>query len=357
MNDVTNLHGPDDPETEARLARALQHRAEAITPGSRLSEIRAEGRRGRTGKVVALVAAAMVAAVIGGLMVGTLIQRGGQRTASETAQNTEPGGTASTAAAPVPTAPSTSPSSTGSPSTSASTGTTNGGATVPVYWMGPDDKLFREFVAPQSSSDSRGVAAVETMLAGKPLDPDYQRGPWQQATGVEVTQSGEDLTVNLPAGAFSDDEVSQQAADLALQQLVYTATAAVQAQGSVTVLIDGKSGTAWGQVEVGTPMKRDVAARAPVWVTTPQQDETRKAGSVKIEGTATAFEGNVVWKVTREDGTVVHEGHTMAGANGKFDSYAFSVDLAPGTYVVTVTAPDMSGQTEGSSDSKTFTVE
>lgn len=359
MNDVTNLHGPDDHETEHRLAGALQREAETIEPGSRFDAIRAEGRRGRAGKLIGVVAAAMVGAVVAGLVVGMLVQRTGMPTASDD-RGGQPGPAATTAAEPGPTTESKAGSS-GAPSSPASSDSssvgTTGSETVPVYWLGPEDKLYREYLAPVEASDSRVVAAVETMLAGKPLDPDYRGGPWQAATGVTAEQQGDDLTVDLPAAAFGNDEVSEDESRQALQQLVYTATAAVQAQGTVTVLIDGQPGTAWGQVDVGEPLSRDIAARSTVWITGLQEGDTRKAGKVSIEGVATAFEGNVVWKVAREDGTVVEEGHTMAGANGEYGPYSFEVELEPGSYVITVTAPDMSGNTEGVSDSKTFTVD
>lgn len=362
MNDVTNLHGPDDPETEERLAAALRREAESVHPAHRLSAIRAEGRRRRTGRLVGVVAAAMVGAVGAGLVVGVLVQRSGPMTATTPQHETRP---ATTRAEPNPSspagtagAPSGSPSGgSGSPSASGSgsLGTT-GGSAVPVYWQGTDGKLYREYLPPVTPGDPPVVAAIETMLTSSPLDPDYRSGPWQPVTGVKVTRDGEDLTVDLPAAAFDDDRIGEEAARQALQQLVYTATAAVQAQGSVTVLIDGKPGTAWDRVDVGTPISRDVAARAAVWITEPQQDADVRAGRVTIKGSATAFEGNLTWKVTREDGSLVQEGHTMAGSMGDFEAYAFELDLEPGTYVVTVTAPDMSGRTAGESDDKTFTV-
>ena len=358
MNDVTNLHGPEDPETEERLAGALRREAESVEPSARLSAIRSEGRRGRTGKLVSIVAAAMVAAVAAGLVVGILAQRTGVPTVSSD-RDEHPGPAATSAAAPRSSEGSTGASSE-APSRTSSSGSssvgTSGAETVPVYWPGPDGKLYREYLAPTTASESRVVAAVETMLAGAPLDPDYDGGPWQTATGVTTEREGEDLTVDLPATAFGKDDVSEDEARQALQQLVYTATAAVQAQGTVTVLIDGQPDKAWGQVDVGEPMRRDISARSPVWITGLQEGATRKAGTVAFEGVATAFEGNVVWTVAREDGSVVKEGHTMAGANGEFGPYTFEVELEPGKYVVTVTAPDMSGNTDGISDSKTFTV-
>lgn len=362
----TNLHGPDDPEMEALLSRALRQEAESIRPTERLDQIRTEARRQSrpTGRTVLGVVAAALVLVVGGGIVGTVIV---QQNAGQEAGSAAPGATRETtlASGPVsasPVAPSTTPSSPpGSSSSSPSSSASATGSSVPVYWIGPNNKLFREFLPPVAGD--RAVGAVRHMLASTPRDPDYRRGPWASAAAtsgdITVIRTGENLTVSLPGSAFDTSRsVTKGEATAAIQQLVHTVTAATQAQGTVTVLIDGKPGRAWGQVDVGSPVRRDTNARSAVWITDPEYEgQPHTAGTVTVIGNSTAFEGTVQWTVTRPDGSVVAEGHTMGGANGTFANFTFSTTLPAGTYLVTVFAPDMSGQgRDVGSDSKTIVV-
>jgi len=356
------LHGPEDPETEQRLRDALRREADAVHPGNRLDAIRTQARRGsppvgRT--VLGLVAAALVL-VVGGGVLGTVLLRNGSgggadtaapanaRTASEPPAASSSGSVAPPASATPPTTPSTSANSAG-----VATG-------LPVYWIGPGDKLFREFVTVPDRG-GRALTAVREMLGSAPADPDYRRGPWAESvsdsTAISVTQRGEDLTVDLPAAAFDTSApVSRAEAMAAVQQLVWTVTAAVQAQGSVTVLIDGKPGQAWGLVDVGAPVRRDADARSAVWIDL-EEGRQVSTGTLTVKGTSRAFEGTVQWTVTRPDGSVAAEGHTMGGSMETYEEFSFTTTLPAGTYLVTVFAPDMSGRARDvGADTKTIVV-
>jgi len=85
---------------------------------------------------------------------------------------------------------------------------------------------------------------------------------------------------------------------------------------------------------------------------------------VEVTGEGTAFEATLLWRVLRA-GTadVVTESFTTAGANGEVGPYAFTVELAPGTYTLEVWEPDMSdgAADDGAADrgglvASTFTV-
>ncbi|MDQ0734930.1 GerMN domain-containing protein [Arthrobacter agilis] len=143
---------------------------------------------------------------------------------------------------------------------------------LPVYWLGDvegSDRLFREFLPPPEGATGDPIAdAVQLMTAGRPLDPDY-RSPWQQASSVRSAISTKNvITLDMSSDAFSS-RLDEDAARLALQQLVYTATAAASNAGlipggessSVVVLVDGAADVrAFGAVDLVGEWTRDSAA-------------------------------------------------------------------------------------------------
>jgi hypothetical protein len=237
---------------------------------------------------------------------------------------------------------------------------------VPVYYVGESQrsfKLFREFRT-VSDAGGRAASAVSAMTRVAPLDPDYQT-PWRPASRVAVSQRGAALTVDLSDDAFANTNVGSELAATALQQLVYTATAATVGTGrpasTVTILVNGKPGDVWGVARVGSPMTRapmlDVQAQA--WVTSPQQGEVRRAGTVIFTGYGTSFEATFSWAVTDAARRTVAHGSAMGGTgSGGFGALTFSARLGPGTYTVRLATDDPSGG-EGrgpATDDKTFTV-
>jgi hypothetical protein len=223
--------------------------------------------------------------------------------------------------------------------------------------------LFREWDHVGTPS---AQAAVDRMLAGGPADPDFT-SIWRPATAtVEVGPDA--ITVNLGAEAFADAAVGSAAAQAAVQQLVYTVTAAASmtaptgaATPPVRILVDGRAGyNAWGAVRLGVPMTRDTALAAPVWLETPSQG-AQVAGRVNITGYGSAFEGNLLWEVTRGSGTVVKSGQVQVSGDATPKAFAVTVDLPPGTYTVSVWGNDPSGGANPDGprlnlDTKDFTV-
>jgi Immunoglobulin-like domain of bacterial spore germination/Sporulation and spore germination len=341
-----------------RLRQALAQEAEMVHPDQNgLEEITrrtSDTRRRPWAPWLAGLAAAAVAAVVVGVAV------------------TQTGGNNQPVAAPSPSASASEPSGTGSP-TGSPTGTTTAPAPeplsgIPVYWVGQSKTrpwLYREF---RDVPDAGGAvaSAVAAMTREAPLDPDYST-PWKPASRVEVTQSGEALTVDLSADAFSGTQVGSELAALAVQQLVYTATAAAQVAGTpastVTITVDGQPYDAWGVVRVGQPTQRAQLSdvQAPTWVLSPSEGATVPAGAVAFTGYGTAFEATFLWEVRTASGHVVADGNTMGGSMGTYGDFSFTADLAPGDYTVEVYQPDESGgeSDEGPRmfpDTKGFTV-
>ena len=165
-----------------------------------------------------------------------------------------------------------------------------------------------------------------------------------------VSQKGSTLTVDLSADAFGNTNVGSELAALAIQQLVYTATAAAHVAGhdatSVVITVDGKPADVWGVVHVGSPMTRvpmlDVQAQA--WITFPQQGAVLPAGRVRFTGYGTSFEGVFHWEIRSASGTRVAHGEAMGGSMGEYGSLTWSATLAPGSYTVRLATDDPSGE-------------
>lgn len=322
--------------------------------------------RSRPAQVVVAAAAALVTVAA---------CSGDGRTATST---TSTSSRASTSASSTATANSTSqnPSSGGSSTTPGSATSTapHGSGTlhartlpnIPVYYIAESQRSFRLYREFRTVPDAGGAvaSAVRAMTRLAPLDPDYMT-PWRPASRMTVSQRGSTIAVDLSADAFSNHDVGSEVAATAIQQLVYTATAAAYQNGTpattVTITEDGRPADVWGVVRIGTPTRRapllDVQAQA--WVTSPQNGDVRRAGVVRFTGYGTSFEATFSWVVRTKAGAVVARGTAMGGTGtGGFGPLSFTTRLAPGTYTVTLSTDDPSGG-EGAgpaTDDKTFTV-
>ncbi len=335
-------HDEHGTEPVAALLRAtLRREADMVGPSEdgydRISErIGQEGRGGGTPPwlpwVAGLAAAAVVAVVAGILVLGPddEAQPVGSPTTSTTTTTTSP--------SPEPSSPS--PTTSAPPTSAPPAGELTG---VAVYWVGDtrtQSWLYREFQTVPDRGDPL-TSAVHAIMAGAPLDPDY-RSAWSSPSRLEVTRDGDAVTVDVSADALASTQVGSAEAALAVQQVVWTATAAAQSPGPVTILVDGAPADAWGAVRLGEPMTRDAAAQAQIWIDSPNNGDAL-SGTVTVSGVGTAFEATLNWDVVDSGGTSVADGFTMAGANGEFAGYEFTVDLPPGTYTVSVFAEDVSG--------------
>lgn len=218
---------------------------------------------------------------------------------------------------------------------------------VPVYYVadqpgGP--RLFREF---HSAGHPEGevAAALAQMLSAPAYDPDY-RSLWPAGTTVEsIRRDGDTVEVWLSGPPVSD-------AELAVQQVVYTVTAA---DNDVDLVLVGVAGEPF----MGGPNPR--AARTDVegllWLTSPGQGASVPT-TFTIEGQAAAYEGVVTWQALDGSGAVVAEGHTTtSGGMGVKSDFAAEVTLAPGTYTLRVIDYGGSGEPERATyDTKTVTV-
>ena len=349
MTPPTERDGMHEDVLETRLRRALNTEATMVNPtGDGLGRIRSGiAEQGHVvwwrRPAVALVAAAMVGLAVGGVAVAL-------------GQNDDPGNVVAGPTDEPQTSSRTTdaPSPTGSPTDSGGTGPAPASTVnVPVYYVHDDGmelRLYREFHKVEALPEGKLATAVAEMFGDRAIDPDYSSS-WPADTEVlSVTRSGDTATVDLT----DFPSVGSDAETKAVQQLVYTVTAADNAVKKVRLLVDGET------PQSGHSDWSDPVARAPmldvqglVWLLAPTQDGT--VGSpVKVTVFGTAYEGNVIIKAFRGDAEV--DTTFVTTAMGEFREASTTFDLDPGTY--TVRAYDGNGMngelTER--DSKEFTV-
>lgn len=264
------------------------------------------------------------------------------------------------------------PASPGAPTTSAPLETTQASNKAPVYWIGrSNDRMFlyREF-RDVPEQDNPVTRALRVMMSEKPLDPDFFT-PWQNPKKLATSISGKNvITVDISDDAFNSN-VDAAMAERAVQQLVYTATAAGASAGlidsgqqiQVVVLVDGHTDyIAFNHVRLGSPTSRSSGLVAPVWIIDPQEATSLDDGAVKISGRSTVPGGNLRWEVLRVDGSVKTSyliGSATASAEaGQSGLFNFSVNLGPGNYEVRVSQlVDGNASQDLNVDTRGFTVQ
>ncbi len=260
-----------------------------------------------------------------------------------------PSATTTATASPTPTQePSATPTPTASP------------AEVLVYYLVDTRagiRLARE--RHEVTGEDAVRAAVERMIAA-PADPDYFTG-WSPDTEVlGVTRADGTVTVDLSEEARTASVGSEGAATM-IQQLVWTATeAAGDESAGVLLTVEGEpAGELWGAVTWTEPVTRvaPLDIRQLVQIAVPTEGATAPS-PVEVSGDAAAFEANVPWRVLDASGAVVTTGFATTSEGQTFAPFAFTVELAPGTYTIEISEDDPSGGAAGTpmTDTRTVTV-
>ncbi|HEX5860940.1 MAG TPA: Gmad2 immunoglobulin-like domain-containing protein [Nocardioides sp.] len=361
MNDT---HDARDP----RLSHLLSDAVSDVEPQDALSEI-----RNRT-KVTAMSARRPWLYAVGGAVVATAATVAVVAAVANSPQNTaDPGPTTSQSpsddVSPTEEPSPTEGDETTEPSASPSESTSSAGPfTLASYFVRDTPqglRLAREFSSVAGDVDPHRDA-VRIAVLGRSHDPDY-RSLWPEGSDVgPVTASEGSITVELlgdvrdrPAG------MSQEEAELALQQVVYSAQAAVgQGRLPVQLTLDG---TATDQV-LGVPTSEPLTnapeneTLALVSISSLSEDETVRDRFV-VSGIANSFEATVPWEVRQGDRVVARGFATAEGWMDKLYPWTTQVDvsrLAPGTYTFAAMTDDPSGGAEGAGpteDTKTIVVE
>jgi hypothetical protein len=208
------------------------------------------------------------------------------------------------------------------------------------------------------------------MMSETPLDPDFFT-PWQNPKNLATSISGTNvITVDVSADAFNSN-LDADMAQRAIQQLVYTATAAGASSGlidsgqqiEVVILVDGHTDyLAFKHVKLGAPTSRSAGMVAPVWIIDPQQGTEVSDGRVKIAGRSTVPNGKLHWRILKVQDNGDKESYLTGEAVAAADPassgvFGITVNLAPGNYEVRVSQTGLGKpEDELNVDSRGFTV-
>lgn len=250
----------------------------------------------------------------------------------------------------------------GEPSPSESPPPSSDQVTVPVYFTGDTPqgtRLYREFRR-VDAADPLG-AALTLAATGDALDPDYGT----LLPSGSFTTSG-DATVPLPDDSWTrlPDGTSEADAQLALQQLVYTAQGVLRSRDPITFTDSSGAATQVLGIasEDGFIAADPIRILALVSVTTPEEGAT-VSGSFTAGGVSSSFEATTPWEVRDSSGKVVAKGSATAeGWMDKLYPWETEVDvsgLEPGDYTFAALTDDPSGG-EGPGpmvDTKSITVQ
>ncbi|MGB8381565.1 MAG: Gmad2 immunoglobulin-like domain-containing protein [Dermatophilaceae bacterium] len=338
-------------DIEEGLRRAFAEEADSITPGERLAEIRsdvAEVPVRAASRWLAPVAAAVAVLIVAGLA-WLLVLRPDQRspvtmatgttTAPATPSPTEATPNESAQTQPAPTRPETA--------TSAAVGTQS----LPVYYVGPGSTanpwlLYRTFLPEQRvaneptalASKAVGIALAGQDDSGHSLTAyEGYLQPWQPGTTATTTVGPAEIRVILSGPGRAGLAADQRR--IAVQQLVWTATAAAGANLPVRVTTASE-----GPIFEGVPggvFKRPSATYedlAPLWITEPSRYLPVPAShTVVVSGQACVFEAQFSWELSR-GGAVIRSGSAMA-SSGCPERGTYTIDLGvlpPGDYAIRV---------------------
>jgi hypothetical protein len=204
------------------------------------------------------------------------------------------------------------------------------------YWVADTARgfrLYREFVRLEITPDPI-TAALRALVSSQPKDGDYSN-LWPATTKINsVKVSGNSATIDLTLGKMN---VGSEAESLAIAQLVWTATAANPVVTKIWLTVDGKKvESIAGHVDATQAFTRapTYEVLAPVWITSPVENESKSAQGFTLSGLASTFEANVAWKVYL-DGKIIKQGSTLAAeAAPAWKPWSVAISgLSPGRYL------------------------
>ncbi|MFC6286702.1 Gmad2 immunoglobulin-like domain-containing protein [Nocardioides sp. GCM10027113] len=252
------------------------------------------------------------------------------------------------------------------------TGDPGSGTVVPVYLAGDTPagvRLYREFQMGAAGTDPI-LAATRASVEGQALDPDY-RSLWPAGSTVsEVEFDGADIITVTVAGAPEERPagMTEEEARIAVQQVVYTAQAAL-GQGRVGVQflsdkgrITNILGEAVNEPLANTPILETLAL---VSLTSPTEGEQVSGDTLTVSGVANSFEANVVVRLQPLGATetVLEMPITAEGWMGEqlfpFEDTLDLSGIPAGEYLLTASTDDPSGGTEGTgphTDTRTIVI-
>jgi hypothetical protein len=235
-------------------------------------------------------------------------------------------------------------------------------ASVAVYYQGSDrgsPRLYREFhrlPVGDGSPAARITAAVREMLDGRTAyDPDYVSA-WPASAAVRSVRVTSGIATVDVSGAGVNGAGDAEAR-LAVQQLVWTATAVTGVSG-VELRLDGtRVNQLWGRVNVSGTLRRGSTADVIglVWLISPQHGSTvERTFQVHVAGIV--FEATAQLRVRQGTRIVAERVLTLSiGAPAQGET-RLDLTLPPGTYVLEAYEISAADGSEQHMDDHTITV-
>ena len=347
---------PRQPDHDARLAELLSDAVSDVEPRDSLDTIRDRTKVTRmssrrpwiyaVGGAVLATAAVVTAIAFAGDQLGLAnsdepVPSGQGTQSSKPSKGVEP--TEDAEPTPTPSEPA-SESAEGAPTQE---------HTVAAYYVGETSqgpRLFREFARVAAADE---LAAGLAVLQQGPADPDYET-PWAPGSFAGATLEGSGasgvIKVSLADSGLHDRPagMTEEYAGEAVQQVVYTLQAAIQARAAVQFTLDGNPIDQVLGVPTSEPLanapQNDVLAL--VSITAPEEGAV-VSGSFTASGVANSNEANVPWQIKRGDKVVKSGFSTAEGWMDKlypWTSEPIDVSgLAPGEYTFVAMTDDPSG--------------
>ncbi len=177
---------------------------------------------------------------------------------------------------------------------------------LPVYYVGEQDDrqaLVREFhPTTLTSPPDRLQSAVRLAVAGDAADPDYTTA-WPTGTSVETVLDTDAISVQVSGGGLLASTLTvtpqtEERARLAVDQVVWTATATAQQLLPVRITIGDGGSTSdqrlFGALDLNRPFERSLGPddpRAPVWVSSLVDGERLAVGTATVTGDSAVSAG------------------------------------------------------------------
>jgi len=373
-------------DDDDQLRRLLSDAVSDIEPRDRLAEIRASVHpdpqvvpMSRPRPWLYALSGAVASAAVIGVIAYTTTALSGPDDGSN-GLGAGPAHTRHTSAA-VSTATATDPATPPSSPTTSPPQTTTGAQAYAVYYVGANAAgrpvLYREWHRgprlPAADPSGKGgdvlTEAVHDALASLPLDPDY-RTPWHALATLdhasyETTGADGTLQIALKDTGIADRPTSMSPAEAkaAVQQLVYTAQAAVGKRAPVVFTVGrkppGAHPTLLG-IDISRPIGNAPILRTLSLVNISSPNEGDKvSGKLTVTGTNNSFEGSSVIYLERH-GRKYLLTPTIGGQGlHKLFPWTVTLDLTkvqPGEYTLVAENDAPSGQGHPDTDTRTLEV-
>lgn len=259
------------------------------------------------------------------------------------------------------TSPSPSPSPTDAPNTAP--------ITVAAYYVGdtPDGpRLYREFRRIEAADP---FAAAIAALEQPPLDPDYRTyWPAGAIENISFDGIGADgfIGIALSDAALRDRPtgMDEETARMAIEQVIYTLQGSVKTRAPVSFSVDHNPVDQVFGVPTSEPLANGplLDTLALVSLTSPSEGMlVDNDEPFVVEGVGNSFEGNIVTRIQRWEGTYVVDQKPAIAGMGEDKLFPFEVtfdltDVPPGDYAVISQTDDPSGEGRFHTDSRRITI-